>query len=195
MIRNERGALQVPLLFALALIVASGTLFWGMFRHWRRLVETQLRIDRCTGEVAQSLESTLETIDSGNRRLEALRASMAASPLLPGSQAPISAAMLAEATRQDMALLRWKALSVAWITRARCGSAADQPAPLPRLEWLRPPPDPLGPRPLVWSSGIQPDQFILRLSHPPRLSGARVWKEKGLSEEWNAKWVFPKGRF
>lgn len=195
MTRNERGALQIPLLLALALVVTSGLLLWGMFRHWRFLVETQLRMDRCTGEVALVLKSTLEAVESGNRRLEALRITFAAASAIPGAQAPVAAAMTAETLKQDASLLRWKALSAAWVGRLRCGDSRDAPEPLPALHWLRPPPDPLGPRPLVWTEGIVPGEFILRLAHAPRISWARIQREKGMTEGWNANWVFPRDRF
>ena len=49
-IRNESGILHLPMALLTVIFVVTGLGLWGILHHWKNLAQTQLRLDRCTGE-------------------------------------------------------------------------------------------------------------------------------------------------
>ena len=122
--RDEQGVLTVPLLVLLMACALLGLGTLGLMRHWRHLTELQLRLDRCVGTAALDLKKTLERIEAGNTRLKALRAAQAAATLVEaaGSLVPL---MEAEATHQQLEILRWRARQAEWLALRGCDGKAD----------------------------------------------------------------------
>jgi hypothetical protein len=196
LMRDERGVLQVPLLMALFAISIGSFGVWGVLRNWRHLTTLQFRLDRCVGEAALDLRSTLRMIDTSNREIRLIRAGIAGATLTLNAELvpPLRLALTAEVARQEFGLAQWTIRRTSWIARLSCGDLSDSPQSLPALEWIRPPPDVIGPQSLEWP-GEQPDKFHLQISHSPRHAAARVNRQKGGSlgsSSWFAAWAPPR---
>lgn len=191
---NERGALQITLLIALLILGSAGLSTWGVLRHWRKITELQLRLDRCTGEAALALKSLMQDLMTGNSRISALRQSIQAARGFPPSLPPLVAALGLEVANQERIRAGWEIRKAAWLGGVSCKGKGDLPQPLPALRWFREPPDSLGPRPLSWA-GPMPEEFRIELGHSPRHSAAVVTR-KGIlnvTSQWQARWTAPRG--
>lgn len=194
--RGERGSLQPLLLLALLAITLAGFGIWGLMRRWRHLAETQLRLDRCAGQEALAMRDFLNGLDAANHRIRELRAAVAtAGAVAPEAATLARAAIRAEAARQDLAILGWRARSARWWLKQGCGGRGDRALPLPEPGLSRPPPDPLGQRPLEWDGGA-PGRFRIQLAHPPRAAAASIETKGGgflnaQTNVWTARWTGP----
>ena len=189
---GDEGALSVLLLLLLLATTFLGTGSWGLMRHWRHLMELQLRLDRCVGHTALELKRVLGRIETSNRRLRLWRAAQAATILAAAPPGQLRGLMGLEVARQDLERLGWQARQIRWITSRGCDGLSDLPIPLPTMEWVRPPPDVLGPQPLVWerSEGVR---LKLELAHVPRAAAALVQRDGGGIKGgfWKAAWSAP----
>lgn len=190
---NSKGILQIPLALALFAIVSGAVGCWGLLRHWRSVAELQLRLDRCVGQTALAFKNTLETLLSSNQKIKTLRASILATQGPSASLSPLQAALIAVVGEQESRRLYWKAQQHLWISNQKCGSSLDIPIPLPSMDWIRDPPDTLGPQPLRWVGPI-PEEFHIEISHFPRAAAARIYPLGGsidLPLHWQAEWAPP----
>jgi hypothetical protein len=188
--REERGLMSLPLAFTLVAICGAtfGTFLY--FEAVKRAVRIQLEIDECAGRAALDLRDHQNRIESGNRRIRALRASIAgATALAPEALTALKASLKAEVAIQEGVLARWKYLAVSWSTMgAPCGKHRDRGL-LPAPPWGRSPPDPIGERPLEWT-GIGRKQLLIRMMHVPRRTTVRV-RENENENRWMAEWLGP----
>lgn len=199
--RSTRGFIQIPLLL-FTLAITSGALgTWGLLRRWRHLAETQLRLDQCTARTALDFKEAMEKISGDNLRIRALRAEIVAASLAPEALPALHTLLNAQVAVQEARLARWKIKSALWLSRRSCGDSGDHPLPLPSMEWIRNPPDGIGPQELHWA-GILPAEFRIEIGHPPRRAAARVFQGTGTkggllvqSSHWQAEWTAPKGFF
>jgi hypothetical protein len=191
----QSGYLLVPLVLALMMTALSGLGVWGLLRHWRFAVETQLRINRCLGEVAREFRDVLHSLESANQRIVALRASIVAASVQPWLIPSLEAALSLEVAGQDLIQMKWTARSLKWLVIQGCGHRGDVAMPLPQLKYNRPPPDGVGFQPLEWR-GKMPDEFALQLQHSPRYAAAVVKEnQNGVvsgKSSWIAVWSVPK---
>jgi hypothetical protein len=191
------------LLLAVFLITFSGFRIWGFLRNWRFLVETQLRLDRCVGEVAQGFRDSLNSLEASNRRIIQLRIAIQVAELEPWLIPPLQVILIAQAAQQDLIQARWEFRRVHWLVLNGCGKARDRAQPLPALKFIRNAPDSIGPQSLTWE-GIMPENFEFQVSHRPRHAAAKV--EGGQGEKvsvnlgspesqsktkWRANWSVP----
>lgn len=200
-IEAQQGFLQIPIALLLFALCLAGFGSLGLLHRWRQLSEIQLRLNACTRKAGLRLKSTIEGVQTENRRIEIARAAKAAA-LAAGLLAAVETAELTLRTivlSQDARLLQWKLLQAAWLSRAFCKNAKDRPFPLPTLEWIRHPPDPLGPQPLVWAGpGTLPSEFRIEIGHSTRRSAAKVFhaspRESLLNEksQWKAEFTAPR---
>lgn len=181
---ETRGILHVPLALSLVAITLLGLGSWGVMRHWRKLTETQLRLDRCVGGIAMELQETLEGIDDDNDRITAIRAALLAANLLPPSIPPLRASLAAVVLHQEYLRGKWKLNQALWLVRRGCGEFKDQAGPLPELSLLRDPPDFLGPRGLRWVPAPPESGFRIDVRFAPRASSAKVLKKARWVAEW-----------
>jgi hypothetical protein len=180
---NDQGVLHLPMAVFSMFAVLIGLSLWGLLHHWKDLMDTQIRLDRCTGEVALDLKSKIATVESANRQITFLRASIeaahAAAPVTWGaSETPIpalQAAIVLEVARQEFQRLSWIKRQVTWIASG-CGAKGDIPIPLPFLSWERDPPDMIGEQSLDLDS--LPKQYRIEAMHLPRKSAALVERTK-----------------
>jgi hypothetical protein len=189
---NEDGILHIPMLMMTTIFVVTSLALWGILHHWKNLVDTQLRLDRCTGEVALNLKSKLQTIAAANRQITALRLTEAMNRD-PRIDAVLQASIAAEALRQEGIRLDWKIHQVGWAGKMGCAERGDHSDPLPSLSWTRELPDELGQRPLNMNDF--PSSYRIQVAHLPRASAAEV--SLGDSNEetsWHAEWA-PPSRF
>lgn len=192
-IRNESGILHLPMALLTVIFVVTGLGLWGILHHWKDLAQTQLRLDRCTGETALDLKSKLQTIDSANKQMTALRLSEAAAPN-PATIATIKLAVEAEALRQESARSDWALSRLSWAAQIGCSSRGDSSTPLPALSWTRDPPDALGSQPLRLEE--LPKSYRIQLTHLPRASAAEVSAgdpndRTSWQISWHARWIPP----
>jgi hypothetical protein len=190
---NQNGSLQVWLLLTLGVVCISGFGLWGVMRHWRFVVETQLRLNQCVGTTAQEFRSSLNKIDASNLRIKALRVSMGAAQAQPALAPPIQAALQLEVIHQNSLLALWKVRAVRWLAERGCRKSGDWGWPLPTLNYFRTPPDALGPQELQWR-GVMPEEFQFQARHSPRFSAAVVRKESHafqVQSSWKAFWSSP----
>jgi hypothetical protein len=115
---NQNGVAHAPMLLALFCAALAGFGIWGTLRHWRHVTETQLRLDRCVGQSAQELKTTLVRLDFTNRRIKELRIAIIPAP--PPLQIPLRASLELAAGFQEYLLLKWKAKQVLWMAHRGC---------------------------------------------------------------------------
>lgn len=180
MVTNRKGALQIPLLFAVFLITFSGLRIWGFLRNWRYLTETQLRLDRCVGEAAQQFRNSLNSLEVSNQRITDVRTAIKMAELEPWLIPPLQAVLLVQVAQQEWIRTRWEIKKGGWLLSQGCGKGKDTARPLPALDFIRDPPDPIGPQPLYWK-GVMPQFFQFQVSHRPRHAAAKV--ERGQSDK------------
>ena len=187
---TRAGFLAFPLALALATTSGASIGTWLLLHRWRLNTATQLRLDRCTADTAISFRSAMQRIESRNDRISALRASIAAATLQPQLIPALRTALNLQASLQVAELTRWRVKSAAWMAGADCAQVADLRVPLPQLPWAGVPPDPIGPRPLLWSSPrpISTYSSNIRLGRPPRHSRAEVYRHV---QQWKLHWVRP----
>ncbi len=199
------GAITVPMLLACVTLAIASLGTWGVLRHWRFLMETQIRLDRCTREAALALKETQQLIERTNLAIHAARLVVLAGVLDPPALAAARATLAILVLKQDAALLIWRGKQATWLLPGHCGSWVDIRPPLPGLGWTRPPPDPLGPLPLYWEG--MPQDFVIRASRRPRHSVAEISRSRNrgkkrenaveieneppLTSEWSARWTAP----
>jgi hypothetical protein len=191
---NERGVLHVPLGLLATLMVLTGLGVWGLLHHWKHLTQTQLRLDRCTGETALDLRSKLQGIASANRQMKELRAAEAAAllALQPEAANALQVLVEAESIRQETIRATWTVKRATWLIHRGCGSWGDISPPLPSVSWTREPPDYLGPVPLTQDSFSA--YYRIEAQHQPRASAAEVFLGNENDEtSWHAHWVAPFG--
>ncbi|MFZ9594917.1 MAG: hypothetical protein ACO3A2_02445 [Bdellovibrionia bacterium] len=175
---NSRGALHFPLLAVFMLLTLGGLGTLGFLRHWRFLVETQFRMDRCVGQAAQSLRDSLNTLESANREIGWIRKALVLAQANPELIPPLQVALQAEVVRQEVILGAWSLRKLRWSLPLSCGSILDRAWPLPDLNFHRPPADLIGLQALKWS-GAMPQAFELKMTHSPRRAQATVEKGGG----------------
>ena len=193
------GSLQVPLLMAILVVTLSGFGVWGYLRHWRFLVQTQLRLDQCIGKAALEFKDKLNTLIQLNGQMVALRAAVAVAEVSePAAVPPLKLALGILVHQQDGMIALWRLKKLQWLTSRGCGRS-DFPLPLPDFEYLRGPPDSLGPQVLSWR-GEMPSSFHFQINHSPRAAAARVRRSSNeesveafiVSGHWNAVWSAPR---
>jgi hypothetical protein len=188
---NESGSFHLPMALSLALIMISSVGVLYVLHDWRSLVETQLRLDRCAGEAALELKGIVETLDSTNLQITALRAAAIPASLTPATKAASDAAIEAEVVWQDFKRLKWQTSQALWLARIKCGNSRDFPAPLPGLDLTRLPPDNLGQQPLTWTHG-EPRDLHIEIRHQSREAAAHVFKGAvNVTSTWTAEWTVP----
>jgi hypothetical protein len=185
----------VPLLLAVFLISLTGFRIWGLLRNWRFLVETQLRLDRCVGQVAQDFRDVLNKIEKKNERIGQLRLAIKMAEIEPWLIPPLQALLIAQVAQQEIATLQWNLKRGHWLIAKGCGKPRDKAHPLPALEFLRGSPDGVGPQELRWE-GIMPKKFDFQVMHRPRYAAAKVERESNeentrIQSTWKAKWNVP----
>ncbi len=192
--RRVEGSLQIPLLLILFTIVIAGCGIWGFLRHWRFMVETQLRLNQCVGRAAHDFRDTLNSLFLLNQKILELRASIEAAKLYPPLIPPLEAGLIVVVSKQDWIQVQWKAKSLKWFLSQGCGQRGDHALPLPGLEFTRDPPDSIGPKALRWS-GQMPKSFHLQIRHFPRVAAAKVQGDESDSiferKKWISTWTVP----
>jgi hypothetical protein len=199
---NNRGVMHLPLLVFSMFAVLIGLSLWGLLHHWKDLMDTQLRLDHCTGEVALDLKSKIATVESANRQIKIIRGSievaMATAVPTAGATAEtipeLQAALTAEVARQEFQRLSWIEKRVTWVASG-CGTKGDLGIPLPSLSWERDPPDTIGEQAL--NLDLLPDHYRVEAIHLPRKSAAVIERTKNATllqaSNWRARWAPPRG--
>lgn len=184
---SRDGSIALFLLPTFILLSAALGLVTIEFR-WRRVVSTQLRLDRCIAKTALELKASIERIEAMNSKIKALRLAIPPALLKPPVAKALQESLRALVFVQDAELRRWNGAKRAqWLLKRGCGHRSDRAAPLPEQPWTRPPPDPIGPRGLVWSNARNP--LRIAVIHGKRTSHARIEK---IEHTWRASWAdFP----
>jgi len=184
---GERGSVSI-LFLLLSVVIATALLgILGLSIRWRLLVGRQVRLDRCVAEKAHRLKETLTGIERGNARLKSERIAVAAALATnPAAVPAIESVIEVEVAWQEALRARWAVEQTLWIARRGCDGGREAFFPLPRMAWVRPPPDALGPAPLEWEPGAK-RELTIRLWRMPRSSGAQVYAASGSG--WRMRWV------
>lgn len=184
---SEAGSIALPLLLLSVVLVGAALSTLGYAMLWRSKANLQLRLDRCVEDTARELAAVQNAIEGANLRIRTERAAAvaAAVPTFGGSIRAVQPVLVAEAAYQEAQRMRWLLRQGRWIANRGCDRKGDAFAPLPRLNWSRPPPDGIGPRELVWD-GKGP-RLAIRLWKANRFSQARVTRSGNPEEEGNAE--------
>jgi hypothetical protein len=147
-IKNHSGQLMLPLALLLGLMATAAIGLLSLQESWRRRVQAQLQLDRCAAELALSLRKIQRSLETTNTAIQVARASKVAASAAGQGQivATADASIKLLIATQQLQLAQWMALQIGKGSRAGCLTA---PRP---LAWIRPSPDPVGPRPLEWPS-------------------------------------------
>ncbi|MGE0614527.1 MAG: hypothetical protein AB7P04_02715 [Bacteriovoracia bacterium] len=189
---DRRGFLSLVLAVTLALTAIATLGMLKLMQDWRRLTREQIALDRCTGKAALELKRTLNQTESLNREVERLRVAIAAATLQPAVAVPLRQALLVAVGAQTFLLGRWKFKQAQWFFPGACEGYRHLPVPLPNVPYTRPPPDGLGPRPLVWTAAHH--SLRIRAEGKHRRAAAETWREGAttdVDEKWKAKWIRP----
>lgn len=140
----------------------------------------------------EELLNIQNTIETSNQRMQMERAAAlaAAAPTFGESIEAAKMILAAEVALQETARLRWSTRQGLWIMRRGCDQRNDRILPLPNLRWTRPPPDPLGPRPLEWQ-GTKRLQIALWGENRFSQATAEGNKNEAMryGKFWNGKWI------
>jgi hypothetical protein len=199
---GNKGVMHIPLLVFSTFGVIIGLSLWGLLHHWKDLMDTQLRLDHCTGEVALNFKSKVTTVESANQQIKVLRAAIeaaiAAEVLTDGASAAgipaLRASLQVEVARQEFQRITWTKKRIEWVASG-CGEKGDVGIPLPSLTWQRDPPDTVGEQAIDLEE--LPDRFQIEAMHLPRKSAAVVERTSHATllqaSNWHAHWAPPRG--
>ncbi len=180
-----RGSFHLPLCWFVFTFVMVGFGVLGFLRNWRKLVETQLRLNQCVGEVALELRETLNLLGDSNQKINSLRLAIPAARIQPYLLTSLEVALAQIVASQEVLLFRWEIQKRKWFSLQGCGYPGDWAIPLPELSLRRNPPDSIGSQPLQWL-GEEPSEFYLQIVHRSRGAAAQV--ERGSLDKKNKKW-------
>jgi hypothetical protein len=186
---NRQGFLQVSLALVMGIAMITGLSLWVLLHQWKGLVDTQLRLDKCTGQVALDLKSDLGKLKTTNNGILALRASIASAMVAPGAEEvvpPLQVALHLVYMSQEAIRAKWDLKDVQWVAKGGCGLGKDVALPFTPLSWKRPPPDNLGENQIDLES--LPDEFRFEVYHLPRKAAAVVERSEE-DENWKAHWT------
>jgi hypothetical protein len=190
---DRRGFLQVSLALVMGIAVITGLSFWILLHHWKGLVDTQLRLDKCTGQTALSMKSDLGKLKMTNDSILTLRTSIATAMAVPGAQEtvpPLQVALHLVYASQEAVRVKWDLKAIQWVMIGGCGMNKDVALPFTPLSWDRPPPDTLGENQIDLDSIA--DEFRFEAYHLPRKSAAVVERNEE-NEDWKAHWAVALG--
>lgn len=185
--RQRGGFALLPLAFLAAALATAALGVLGLQETWRRQVEVQLRLDRCAAHAALLLARIQGSISRENQRITLTRAAKATALAAGQGQiaAAASAALEVMARSQDLQRMRWVAAQARLSLQRGCRldplGRYSRPGPLP---WHRPPPDPIGLRPLEWPAKM-PSRIAIHFRHQNRSSHAAVRRQES---EWIASY-------
>ncbi len=168
-------------------------------RNTRSLAEVQLRLDHCISKTALELRSKLNSIESSNGRIRIIRLALIADPE-PSTRTLLETTLFKEVLEQELHLTQWKGRQLSWIALSGCDQKGDRIYPLPKIPWIRDPPDAVGLQPLRWSANSAKN-FHIELEHSPRQSAARVFQGRtaegveDVASKWSAQWAPPHLQF
>jgi hypothetical protein len=188
------GFFHVMLSLVCAITVITGLMLWGLLHQWKNLMDTQLRLDKCTGQLAVDFKHKLETVKEMNYVMIATRASISAAMASVYGEATVpalQAVLTAEYSLQELQQVEWDAQAVKWLATGGCGKNGDIAIPVLPLNWSRPPPDNIGENAISLDS--LPKQVRIEAYHLPRKSAAIL--ERSDDESWSTYWTTPLGTF
>jgi hypothetical protein len=186
------GALTIPLVLLLSAAVFASLGTWALLRHWRHLVEDQLRLDHCVAQKAVELKTLLEKANTSNHRMIKIRQAAGPAAAAPGALSAIQTELNLEVALQEALRTKWETERIKWFLPGACGDRNDVTLSMPGLDWTRDPPDAIGPQPFHWSSSNP--RFYLEIQDQRRAAAAQVaQKAGGLHESWKARWQVPGG--
>lgn len=153
-----------PMGILLVVISSTGIGMLGLLQLWQHKVGVQLTLDGCAAELGLELRDT-------QRELERLNLLITTARTAQAPQAAIAAAALQEGLIQ-----RWNLRRIAQLGRRQCPVPVRRvPEFLRPLPWKRPPPDPLGPGPLIWEG----PEVRIHLARFGRKTHVSVRKQEG----------------
>ncbi|MBY0470036.1 hypothetical protein K2X30_02635 [bacterium] len=188
---DRSGTLLVPLLLFLLLIASAGLGVGWILHDWKKLVETQFRLDQCVARASLKLKRHLNRIERMNTEMTLLRATIAAGTLVGEPLILLKSQLTGLALAQEADLTVWKTSRAAWISRVGCTEWRDRVSPLPEMPWVRDPDDVIGPKPLRWPE-TESKALEVHLARSPRAASAKISKEGWTHVgRWKAVWQIP----
>ena len=196
---NQTGSLSILLCLWVLITVLSGLGILGFSRLLRTRVDTQLRLDRCVGEIAIEFRNELNRLVFLNRTIFRAKSNIKLAQvtgqfeLIPGHIQTIETTVL----KQDLVFARWHRRS--WRI---CALPEDSPRLFPRFEdYLErlPPGVGEGPGPLALKSLLD-SSVVVTLADGRRSSSAEIFggtdgstdREAIENREWQARWIVPR---
>jgi len=178
---GTRGSFYLVWMVAVVLLGVSGLGLLGLLRHWRFLVEDQLRLNQRVGSCVLDLQKKIEQVEFLNATIRKLRVAILASSLRPELLMGYRVALKTAVFSQEAIRIQWEVLGWKW----RVAGSGDQVSGFPGFPWVRDPPDIVGEQSLRLT--VHP-RFRLGVYHAPRVAVAELYLEES---EWKARWVSP----
>jgi hypothetical protein len=167
---GREGALTLPLALLLSVLASACLGLLGLQKLWRSQTENQLELDHCVGALAIRMATIQQRVHDLNQAMVAAR--LAKAGALAAGQAPLAAGATATlrwaVILQEKERLSWLGLQASGRARASCPWSGVGP-----FSWYRPPPDPLGDRPLQWPSS-RPMAYVLSIQRRGKNSHASL---------------------
>lgn len=169
------------------LIGMSSIGIYQVLSDWKEMVKVQLHLDQCVLEAAQKFQNSMNQIEKSNTRIKIIRKALLPAQLLPKARIALSLALKIEVFNQKRVQITWKFFQTAWILRRGCNLPRGIAGPLPSLDWIRPPPDILGPQPLK-RIHTNKNSFLVLAIRYPRKSAISIYEKKS---NWFKRWTEP----
>jgi hypothetical protein len=176
---GNRGSFSLIWMLAVVLLGVSGLGLLGLLRHWRFLVEDQLRLNRRVGACVLLLQKNIQQVEHLNEEIRSLRMAIVAGSLRPELAVLSKMALKAAVLSQEALRMQWERLRLSWIF----GSVGDRVSSFPSFPWVRDAPDGVGEQ-VFRSTEIR--TFRLGVCHAPRVAAAELYLEK---KQWNVRWM------
>ena len=189
------GTVSIPALLIIICSLLMGIGFWSLLRLERHAEGLQLKLLSCVGLQAIRFKELQNDIEKTNRRIDQLRAALAASLTHPEAISLLKEGLSALSLQEDFMLTQYRVKASSWTLVYPCRSlffrlsATSAPEP----DWTRPPPDILGPQALVRTQRF-PDsfQFFVRAQQGSILRSAfALVRFDPTRSEWIAEWGHP----
>jgi|GEM_PF-994532 len=194
---NQRGAMGLPIVLGILILGTASFGMLGLLRHWKALVEIQLRLDQCVAQRALTLKTTLGSIEKENTAIELARVVVMAATANPPARVVAQTALELLVVHQEISLKLWEMTRIKWLVERGCDGQSDFPRILPSIPVSRLPPDAIGSNALHWDTPPDEVEFKIHIAHPPRAAAAEIKHVEAQQKEslfpfgWRANWTPP----
>ena len=182
---DNTGSISFTFLTLTLVFISRSTALIHVFAQWRKQAAEQIKVSHCVATEAIRMKRQLNSLKKVNLTMKTLRKIAFSALLTPSALAGIRSGLKMLRTYQNLEILYWKIQSTQWKLKAGCAKPIWRLNPLPKFPWRKPPPDWLGPRPLIWNS--KQNEFRIQSGRETRRAAATIFKDQSFT--WKLKWT------